>query len=148
VEEIVKGREIRVALLGNEILECLPLLEYSPGESGKVCPAPLEDALAERIRNCAAAAYRAANCRDYARIDIRISRFEDPVVIDVKWVDLFAGRGSFVTSAEAAHYTFPALMRRIMMEAARRYLARTTESRTPANGTSVVSLADRRAATG
>ena len=40
VEEIVKGREIRVSLLGNENLECLPLLEYSPGPDGKICPAP------------------------------------------------------------------------------------------------------------
>ena len=147
VEEIVKGREVRVSLLGNEILECLPLLDYSPGEHGKVCPAPLEDALADRIRSCAAAAYRAANCRDFARIDIRLSGFEDPVVVDVKWFGLFAGRGSFMTSAEAAHYTFPALLRRIVTEAAKRYVARMADIRsTPA--AAVVSISERRAVSG
>jgi hypothetical protein len=38
-------------------------------------------------------------------------------------VDLFERRGAFVTAATEAGYTFPALMRRIVDEAAQRYLA-------------------------
>jgi len=148
VEEIVRGREIRVSLLGNETIECLPLLEYSAKESSKACPAPLDAAHAERVRECARKAYRAAGCRDYARIDIRLSRFGEPRVIDVKWADLFARRGSFVQAAEAAGYDFPTVMRRIVEEAAKRYVAGAAEraEREETGKSSVVSLAERRAA--
>jgi D-alanine-D-alanine ligase len=148
VEEIAGGREIRVALLGNHRLECLPLVEHSAQEGTRVCPAPLDDAVAERVRDCARAAYRAAGCRDYARIDLRVSRTGEPCVVDVRWADQFSRRGSFVQAAEAAGYTFPALMRRVVDEAARRYVDREVSRprRDRAGESAVVSLAERRAA--
>ena len=146
IEKIVRGREIRVGLLGNEIVECLPLLEHGVGPSNKTCPASLEEPLAEQIRHCALAAYRALGCRDYARIDVRVPPFGTPVVIDVKWADLFARKGSLVTAAAAGGYPFPVLMRRIVNEAARRYVARAAVGAESA--ASVVSLAEKRAASG
>ncbi len=148
VEEVVGGREIRVSLLGNEDVECLPLLEYSTKGRSKACPAPLEEDVAQRVRDCARAAFRAAQCRDYARVDIRLTQFSEPVVVDVKWVDVLARRGSFMNAAEVAGYSYPALLHRIVNVAAQRYVsdARMEEER-KADST-VVSLADRRAAAG
>lgn len=149
VEEIVRGRRILACLLGNERIECLPLLEDSEDERTRVCPAPLDAAQAEKVRECARNAFVAAGCRDYARIDLRLSSFGEPFVLDVRWVDLFDRRGAFVTAAAAAGYTFPNLMRRIVDEAAHRYLASAparTEDARAAEGTKVVSLAERRAA--
>ena len=143
VEEIIRGREIDVALLGNDTIECLPLLECSSGNGGKTCPVPLGEAIADRIRSCARAAYRAAGCRDYALIRIRVSHFDDPVVIDVKCVDLFARRGSFVTAADAAGYTFATLLRRIVSEAARRYVGRPKAEPQAPDTDSVMSLVGR-----
>jgi D-alanine-D-alanine ligase len=149
VEEATRGRSISVSLLGNETVECLPLVERSGADRTKICPAPLDDALAERIRKDARRAYAAAGCRDYARIDVRVSRFGEPVVVDIRCVHLFARRGAFVIAAEAAGYTFSTLLRRIVDEAAKRYLAAATaqaEITEPEDESRVVSLADRRAA--
>jgi D-alanine-D-alanine ligase len=148
VEEIVSGREVRVSLIGNDDLECLPLLEYARGADGKTCPALLADGLAAQVRECARQTFRALRCRDYARIDIRLTQFGEPVVIDVSWHGLFARRGSFVNSAETAGYGFGVLLRRIVTEAARRYVSDRREDDADVQPPSVVSLADRRAAAG
>ena len=149
VEELVHGRRIHASLLGNDAVECLPLLEAPPDQETKVCPAPLDEAEAERLRACARRAFAAAGCRDYARIDLRLTSLGDPVVVDVRWADLFERRGAFLTSAHAAGYTLPALLHRIVDEAAKRYLASATaatESAKVAEESKVVSLAERRAA--
>jgi D-alanine-D-alanine ligase len=123
VEELLPGRELRVVLIGNEDPEALPLIERSP-ERGLVCPAPLGDATAERVRACARAAFRTAGCRDYARVDVRLSPFEEPFVVDVKWADQLARRGSIAVAGESCGHTFAALIRRVINEAAKRCLAR------------------------
>ena len=148
VEQVVHGRKIHASLLGNGALECLPLVE-SGETDGKTCPAPIEEAQAERLRETVRKAYAIAGCRDYARIDVRLSAFGEPVVVDIRWVDVFERRGAFVSAAAEAGYTFPALMRRIVDEAAKRYLAaasaRTVAPETGADA-AVVTLAERRAA--
>ena len=147
IEEYVEGRDIRVSLLGNETIECLPLLERMSTRGRKLCPAPIDDALAERIRECAYNAYAAVGCRDYGRIDIRLSKSSGaPKVVGVNWADIFARRGSFVRSAEAAGYSFADLMHRIVHDASRRYGAEPTPYaiRGEAGEFSIVSINDRR----
>ncbi|HKA58102.1 MAG TPA: 7TM domain-containing protein [Gemmatimonadales bacterium] len=146
VEEMTSGRKISVALIGNDPLECLPLVEHLRDASGKVCPAPLDETIADRIRSHACAAFRAAGCRDYARIDLRVPRSGEPVVIDVRWSNLFALQGAFLTAAKAAGYEFATVTRRIVAEAAQRYVTSPSQTGESTNGTSVVSLATPRAA--
>jgi D-alanine-D-alanine ligase len=103
----------------------------------------------KRIRACARRAFAAAGCRDYARVDVRLSTRGEPVVVDVRWADLFERKGPFLTAAQAAGYTLPTLLRRILDEAARRYVASASEEPKPAKrvkDSNVVSLAERRAA--
>ena len=149
VEQVVRGRRIHASLLGNETVECLPLVELSDGDGAKACPAPIDESHAERLREIARLAYAAAGCRDYARIDVRLSTFGEPVVVDIRWADIFDRRGAFVSAAAEAGYTFPKLMRRIVDEAATRYLAAATaRAAHPAIDpeSTVVPLAERRAA--
>ena len=148
VEQVVRGRKIHASILGNGSLECLPLVEPSDKAGVKICPATLEDAHAERLRECARRAYLAAGCRDYARVDVRLSPFGEPFVVDIRWADVFDRRGAFVLAAETAGYTYPALIRRIVDEAARRYLAVATaraESADTGEKSAVVAVAERRA---
>ena len=148
VEEIVLGRRIHASVLGNGTPECRPLVDHVPGEKTKTGPSQLDAEQATRIRESALEAFAAAGCRDYARIDFRISRFGEPVVVDVKWVDMFSRRGSFVVAAETAGYDFPSLMHRIIEEAAKRYAsvpAAQAGTEDGGDGSSVVSLAERRA---
>jgi D-alanine-D-alanine ligase len=112
--------EIRASLLGNESIECLPLLQVDA--SGKrTCPAPIDEQLAERIRDCARTAYAAAGCRDYARIDIRLTARGRLHVVGVHTVGIFARNGSFPQSAARASYSFGDLMGRVVEVAWSRY---------------------------
>jgi D-alanine-D-alanine ligase len=112
--------EIRASLLGNESIECLPLLQVDA--SGKrTCPAPIDEQLAERIRDCARTAYAAAGCRDYARIDIRLTARGRLHVVGVHTVGIFARNGSFPQSAASASYSFGDLMGRVVEVAWSRY---------------------------
>ncbi|MGI9264865.1 MAG: hypothetical protein ACR2QU_08040, partial [Gammaproteobacteria bacterium] len=123
VEEIPRGREIRVSLLGNAWLECLPLLERgSSRKARKRCPAPVSEDEATEIKELARRVFIATGCRDYARIDIRLSEGEDPpTVIGVSWDGVLAQRGSMAKSAEVAGYSYTDLIVRIVEEAALRY---------------------------
>lgn len=121
IEALVKGPEIRVSLLGNDTIECLPLLEVDAAGNGKTCPALIDDVLADRIRDCARAAYVAVGCRDYARVDVRLTAAGEPQVVGVHSVGIFARMGSFAQSAEKAGYPFRELMRRVVEVAWMRY---------------------------
>jgi D-alanine-D-alanine ligase len=147
VEGLVIGRKISVALLGNEPVECLPLVELE-GPGRRTCPAELHPAVADRIRVCAQLAYQTAGCRDYGRVDIRLASGDEPVVVDVKCTGLFARRGTFLMAAEAAGYDFATVMRRIVSEAAQRYVPRVDQAATAPAPARVVSLTESEVAAG
>ena len=128
VEERPTGREIRVSLLGNNQLECLPLLERRRSRTDrKTCPASLEDDLASEVRELARKTYIATGCRDYARIDIKIPKGgKKPMVVAVNWDGVLARNGSLAVCAEVAGYSYSQLLLRIVEEAALRYGAKPT----------------------
>ena len=82
VETFVKGTELTIAVIGNEELEALPVIEivprnefydfeskYAPGGSQHVCPAPLDEDATERVQDMAKAAHRALECSGVSRSD-------------------------------------------------------------------------------
>ncbi len=121
VEEVLEGREIRAPLLGNDTVESLPLLEHPPPREQERRSAAISDAQSSAVRECAYKAYRALGCRDYARVDVRLTPAGEPVVIDVKWAHLLHPRGSFSRSAGIAGITFGELVGRIVETASARY---------------------------
>lgn len=108
VEEFLPGREFTVALLGNGgTTRTLPIVEikfdalpsgvnpiYSyeakwiwdqsdrPLEIFK-CPADLDEALRQKIETLCLGAYRALNCRDWSRIDVRLDAKGEPHILEV-----------------------------------------------------------------
>lgn len=131
VEEAVRGRRITIALLGNGTVECLPLVETLSDPGRRICPAELDATVADRIRAVASLAYRTVGCRDYGRVDIRLGAGGEPIVVDVKCAQLFARRGAFMTAAEAAGYSLATLMKRIVSDAAQRYVRKRGATTTP-----------------
>src|SRR5262249_48854757 len=139
VEEYVDGREICVALLGNDPMEFLPLVEQDFGDRGlrlvtwddknaralqeprKGCPAPLGEALAPVLRRISLATFRACRCKDYARVDIRIDREGRPFVLEINSMASLGATGSYVLAARTAGYDFPGLIGRILDIAHERY---------------------------
>ncbi len=101
VEEYLPGREFTVAILGDDALQVLPIMEivfddesgdlpvYSYGhkietESGVrfECPAEIDGDLEARIRQVAVDSFRALGCRDVARIDVRCDADGNPNFIE------------------------------------------------------------------
>ncbi len=123
VEEHIVGRQINVALLGNDPIECLPLVELDPETRQKVCPARIDEVLAEKIRDSAKAAFRACGCRDYARIDVLVAELGNPYVVEINSFGILERSGSFAVAAEADGVSFVRLMSRIIEVARARYLA-------------------------
>lgn len=138
VEEFVAGREVCVGLLGNQPVECLPLVELDfgpratqaftwedkmhrrPDEPRKRCPAAVPDRLAAELREIAVTTFRACHCRDYARVDVRIDPSGTPYVLEINSMASLGNSASYVLAA-AAGYGFPELVCRILDVAYQRY---------------------------
>jgi D-alanine-D-alanine ligase len=141
VEEYIDGREFNVALLGNNPPHPLPVAEivFAAGldnnivtydgkwkeESGDylgtvpVCPAPLDASESAEIQKVALRAYQLMQCRDYARIDIRL-RDGVPYILEVNAnPDISPGAG-LARAAKAAGIHYPQLVENILRMAQQR----------------------------
>lgn len=139
VEEYIEGREICVALLGNEELEVLPLVEHDFGGRKTrlmtwedknhiavagpqtICPAQVGSELASMLRDLSVATFRACLGRDYARVDLRIDRSGQPFVLEINFSPSLNNMHSYVRAATTGGYTFSNLVNRILDLAHTRY---------------------------
>ncbi|PDT34720.1 MULTISPECIES: D-alanine--D-alanine ligase family protein [Sinorhizobium] len=138
VEEYVEGREICVAMLGNEELEVLPLLEqdfgdretrlvtweakYSAAEElPLICPAQIGSELAAIVRDISIETFRVCKCQDYARVDLRIDRSGQPFVLEINSMPRLGTHGTYVLAATTAGYSYTTVVNRILDVAHTRY---------------------------
>ena len=139
VEQYIDGREVCVALLGNDPPQALPAVELSfddrtlrlvtwddkyhrrADEPRKLCPAPLAPALSRRIEEVARATFECCHARDYARVDIRIDADGTPWVLELNSMASLGAGGSYVRAAQAAGHSFVSLINRIVDVAYERY---------------------------
>ena len=151
VEEFIDGREIHVALIGNQDARPLPLLEvdYSLFESRRdriytyeakfdkaaasyyltkfLCPAPLAAALEASVVAVAAVAYRVGGCRDYGRVDLRL-RHGQPVVLDVNPNADLSFESDHAIASKMLGWTYGQLAARIVDSALERWPGREAQS--------------------
>ncbi len=123
VEEFIDGREVNVAILGNNPPIVLPISEIDfsrlPSHLPKIvsyeakwipntdyyektipiCPAPLEPELERQIKDIALSCYKIMGCRDYARVDIRIDKDGNPYVLEVNPNPDLSRNAGFMRSA-------------------------------------------------
>ncbi|MBM3792141.1 MAG: ATP-grasp domain-containing protein, partial [Acidobacteria bacterium] len=107
LEEFIQGPELHVSILGNNPPKALPIIEYDFSELPQdhppiitydikwnptelvyhrvysTCPAELPKSAARRVAEVALEAYQAVYCRDYARVDIRLSEDRRPYILEV-----------------------------------------------------------------
>jgi len=129
VEAFIVGREFNVGVWGNGVAHTLPLAEIDfsawPDPYSQIvhfdakwdegcaefqtmnvlCPAPVGQDLAERIRQVALAAYKAMGCRDYARVDLRV-KDNVPYVLEVNPNPCLASDGGFANAARVAGFDY------------------------------------------
>ncbi|MCF8240433.1 MAG: ATP-grasp domain-containing protein [Melioribacteraceae bacterium] len=134
VEEYIIGREFNVSILGNEILPISEIsyrglpkgypkivtyeAKWAPdsvyyNNTNPVCPADINDTLRRRIENAAIDSYHALECRDYARVDIRLKKNSIPYVIEVNPNPDLSSDAGFANSASAAGISYDELLARI-----------------------------------
>jgi D-alanine--D-alanine ligase len=139
VEEFLPGREFTVGIMGNHLPRVLPIIEFIyrgsdlPFRSYSrkmakseveacVCPANLTNIERETIENLTVRAFKALECRDYARIDIRMDAFGIPHVLEVNAIpNLEPNLSSFGLMAKSAGITFIELINEILKSALERY---------------------------
>jgi D-alanine-D-alanine ligase len=138
VEEFIEGRELNVAVMGDEEIEALPISEidfssmpehlhkivsyqakWDPHHEAyhktiPVCPAELPRSIETEAKEMAKKAFRLMGCRDYARVDIRLSKDNKLYVLEVNPnPDLTEGAG-FMRSAEAAGMSYVGVLEKII----------------------------------
>lgn len=135
VEEYIGGRELNISVIGNLKPEVLPISEIvfkfqnepkivdysakwiSDSEEFKrtvpVCPANLEMYIKNKVESAALSAYASLQCRDYARIDIRL-RGRIPYVLEVNPNPDIAPSAGFVRSLKAAEISYEEFIKKII----------------------------------
>lgn len=137
VERFIAGQEIYVPLLGNEPRRALPLSEIRFGKAfedrpnivsyrakwelespecqdSPSVPCSLEPEVEAKVVRTAIAAFEALDCRDYGRVDLRLSPEGEPYVIDINPnCDLHPDAG-FARAAAAAGIDYRSLASRLV----------------------------------
>jgi len=136
VESFVEGREFTVAVLEglDGIPAALPPVEirpvearffdyeakYTPGATDEICPAPIDDALTERLQTLGLVAHRALGCRHYSRTDFMVDEETgEPVLLETNTLPGMTPMSLFPKAADAAGMTFPQLIDRLVKLATR-----------------------------
>lgn len=138
VEEYIDGRELNVSILGDAELVALPISEidfselpphlhkivsyqskWDPSHEAyhtafPICPADLPKATTRRAHQIALQAFTTMRCRDYARIDMRLSKDKKLYVLEVNPNPDLAPEVGFMRSAEEYGLKFGEALRKIV----------------------------------
>jgi D-alanine-D-alanine ligase len=130
VEEFIEGRELHVAVWDNDEPRILPVIEFDfadlPPDAPNIisynakwnplnqeyhqvftiCPARLTKRALRKVERTALAAYHLTGCRDYARLDLRLTPNDQPFVLEVNPNPDLTEGVSFMESAEQAGLRF------------------------------------------
>ncbi|RWI15737.1 ATP-grasp domain-containing protein [Mesorhizobium sp.] len=138
VEEYIDGREIAIGLLGNGEPDVFPPVEHDFGDREarlmtweakyvaaktppQICPAQIGSSLASVLRDISVATFRACQCRDYARVDLRIDCTGQPFVLEMNSMPGLSMHSSYVLGAMTAGHSYSSLINRILDVAHTRY---------------------------
>jgi D-alanine-D-alanine ligase len=141
VEEYIEGREFTVGLIGNgDDVEVLPIMEISFDKSNDTgfysynvkkdsetktnftCPANLTKKEEKTIKNFALKIYKVLECKDVARIDLRVSNKDNqPYFIEINPLPgLIDGFSDLTLIWKSMGNNYEDLIRRILNEALKR----------------------------
>lgn len=138
VEEYIEGREINSAILGDKEKIALPLSEISfdtlPSELPKiityegkwikeslyyqntipVCPAPLDEKISEQLKKISLEVSNIFGCRDYCRVDFRLTKDNQPYILEVNPNPDISIDAGFARAAKAYGLSYEELLLKII----------------------------------
>jgi len=101
VEEFIDGEEVTVGLVGNDPVRIVGIMRVVPRKKTPYfvysleikrdwenlvdyeCPARLAPLIIDKIEKASLAIFRLLGCRDFARIDMRISKAGEPYFLEI-----------------------------------------------------------------
>ncbi len=128
VESYIEGTELTVAVLGNQELEALPVIEiipdkrftffdyeakYTPGASNEICPARIDETIREKAQHLAMAAHRALFCEGCSRTDMILCNGTIHV-LETNTIPGMTRTSLLPLAARTAGISFSALMDRLI----------------------------------
>lgn len=124
VEEYIAGRELTVAILGEQ---ALPIVEIRPrhgiydyeckyvsGMSEYQVPAELDARLAEQIREQSVRAFHLLRCSGYGRMDLRLSNDRQPFFLEMNTLPGMTATSLVPKAAKAIGLSFEELLEEII----------------------------------
>ncbi len=131
VEEYIIGRELNCAVLNGKVLPVseidftglpknLPKIVTYDGKwiegstyynfTKPVCPAKIDPNIKKKVEEIAIHAYTVLNCRDYARVDVRLSNDGTPYVIEINPNPDVSSDSGFARAAAASGKSYSELL--------------------------------------
>ena len=127
VEEFIQGRELTVAIWGNENPEVLPIIEIAPdsgcydyhskytkGATQYIVPAVLSEDTERTVQRAALEAFTKLGCRGIARVDIMLDKNNNPYVLEVNTIPGMTATSLVPKAAAAVGITFADLCERLL----------------------------------
>lgn len=140
VEEFVRGTEFTVAIIGNEAPVVLPVVQikidgqldlkdkfYTFGHIARpdaveyIVPAPVSEKLMGRIESVALMAYKAIECRDFGRVDVRVDENGVPYVLEINPLPSLSTEDVFSIISRYEGISYEKMIVRILECAIKRY---------------------------
>ncbi|MDD5347163.1 MAG: ATP-grasp domain-containing protein [Candidatus Omnitrophica bacterium] len=139
IEEFIRGEEFTVAVVGNDPPEALPIVQiqidgelklrdkfYTFGHIKDdaleyICPAPVSKAVEKKIADLAVRTYKAIECRDFGRVDIRVDEKGNPYVLEINPLPSLSTADVFMVVAKAVGMTYEDMIGKILKAAIKRH---------------------------
>ncbi len=128
IEAYIDGIEITGGVIGNDQLEAFPLIEivpdksyeffdyaakYTAGATKEICPARIDDAMAEKAQEIAKTAHQALFCKGYSRTDM-ILKDQDIFVLETNTIPGMTATSLLPQAAGKAGMSFSRLLDRLI----------------------------------
>ena len=124
IERFIPGRELTVALLGEEALPIVEIrpkhghydyeAKYTSGMSEYFCPADLPAALAQHISDLGVRASRALDCRGVTRVDFRLSPQNEAFCLEVNTIPGMTPTSLVPMAAKARGLSYDQVVQRML----------------------------------
>ena len=130
VERFIPGREITVGILDDRPLPIVEIItsagiydfeaKYDSSDTRYVVPAQIDDATYLKAQETGLKAHLALGCRDFSRVDIRLSDSGEPFVLEVNTIPGLTERSLLPMAAKADGMDFSELCVKMLCGALKR----------------------------
>jgi D-alanine-D-alanine ligase len=139
MEKVILGDEVTVGVIGNSPPKVLGMMRILPKQKNDYflytlevkrhylelvdyeCPAGLEEKVLQRLQNSSLKAFKALGCRDFARLDFRISSAGTPYFLEINPLPGLGNHSDLVIMAKKMGWSHRQLISAVLNAAFERY---------------------------